>query len=97
MTSNPSDRAAIVTGGSDRVARRLQSGSPRTAWAFVIHYAGNPAPAKDVLTAITTAGGTASMFQADVADGTEVAKLFDHAEQTYGGVDIVVHTAGIQS
>jgi NAD(P)-dependent dehydrogenase (short-subunit alcohol dehydrogenase family) len=61
----------------------------------IVHYAGNPGPARDVVTAIIATGGRASAFQADVADEIEVAALFDHAERTYAGIDVVVHTAGI--
>jgi hypothetical protein len=41
----------------------------------VVRYAGNPAPANKVVTAITAAGGSAPSLQADVADETEVAAL----------------------
>lgn len=95
MTSNPRARVVIVTGGSVGIGQIAAERLAADGLSVVIHYAGNPAPAKDALTAITAAGGTASSFQADVADETEVAALFDHAAQTYGGIDVVVHTAGI--
>jgi 3-oxoacyl-[acyl-carrier protein] reductase len=95
MTSNPRARVAIVTGGSGGIGQIATKRLAADGLSVVIHYAGSPAPAKDALTAITAAGGTASLFQADVAHETEVAALFDYAEQTYGGIDVVVHTAGI--
>jgi 3-oxoacyl-[acyl-carrier protein] reductase len=63
--------------------------------SVLVHYAGNLARAKETVDAIVAAGGTASSAQADVADENEVAALFDEAERRYGGVDVVVHTAGI--
>jgi 3-oxoacyl-[acyl-carrier protein] reductase len=96
MTSEQTgDRVAIVTGGSGGIGQVTAQRLAADGMKVVIHYAGAPAPAKEAVTAILDAGGTASAFQADVADETEVAALFDHADQTYGGVDVVVHTAGI--
>ena len=63
--------------------------------SVLVHYAGNPARAEEVVTAITSVGGTAAAAQADVADEDDVAALFDQAEQQFGGIDVVVHTAGI--
>jgi 3-oxoacyl-[acyl-carrier protein] reductase len=45
--------------------------------------------------AITAGGGTAVAVPADVADEGEVAALFDRTREQFGGVDVVVHTAGI--
>ena len=63
--------------------------------AIVVAYAGRKAPAEEVVTAIVEAGGKATSFQADVAEESDVAALFDAAELSYGGVDVVVNAAGI--
>jgi 3-oxoacyl-[acyl-carrier protein] reductase len=52
-------------------------------------------PRDEVVKTIADNGGTAASFAADVADELQVGELFDTAEQLYGGVDVVVHTAGI--
>jgi 3-oxoacyl-[acyl-carrier protein] reductase len=88
-------RVAIVTGGSGGIGQVTAERLAADGMTVVINYAGSPAPAKEAVNAIIDAGGTASAFQADVADETDVAALFDYADQTYGGVDVVVHTAGI--
>jgi 3-oxoacyl-[acyl-carrier protein] reductase len=73
--------------------------SPRRLGAdglsVVVSYAGNPGRATEVVDQITAAGGTAAAFGADVADETDVTALFDEAGRRYGGVDVVVHAAGI--
>jgi 3-oxoacyl-[acyl-carrier protein] reductase len=94
-TSSPS-RVALVTGGSGGIGRAVCDRLAADGMSVLVHYAGNPARAEDVAKAITSAGGTASLAQADGADESEVAALFDQAEQQFGGVDVVVHTAGIQ-
>jgi 3-oxoacyl-[acyl-carrier protein] reductase len=92
-TSTP--RVAIVTGGSGGIGRAVAERLAGDGMSVLVHYAGNPGRAKEVVDAIVAAGGTASAAQADVGDENEVAALFDEAERRYGGVDVVVHTAGI--
>ena len=73
MTSDSGERVVIVTGGSDGIGEVAVKRLAADGVSVVIHYAGNPAPANEVVTAITAAGGTASSFQADVADEGKVA------------------------
>lgn len=46
---------------------------------------------------IAAVGGEAIAHRADVADEAAVAALFDAAEETFGGVDVVVHAAGVMT
>ena len=93
--SNSSPRTAVVTGGSGGIGRAVSERLAADGMSVLVHYADNPARAEEVVTAITNAGGTAAAAQADVADENDVAALFDQAEQQFGGIDVVVHTAGI--
>ena len=93
--SSSSPRTAIVTGGSGGIGRAVSERLAADGMSVLVHYADNPARAEEVVTAITSAGGTAAAAQADVADENDVAALFDQAEQQFGGIDVVVHTAGI--
>ena len=95
MTSTTPARVAIVTGGSGGIGRETAERLGRDGIAVVVAYAGNPARAKEAAAAIEATGGTAMAVQADVAQESEVAALFDAVEQAYGGVDVVVHAAGI--
>ncbi|MGX7680280.1 SDR family oxidoreductase [Jatrophihabitans sp. DSM 45814] len=91
----PGARVAVVTGGSGGIGRVTAERLASNGMTVVINYAGAPAPAKEAVSSIVDAGGIASSFQADVADETAVAELFDYVDQAYGGVDVLVHTAGI--
>ncbi|WP_353946360.1 SDR family oxidoreductase [Streptomyces sp. HUAS MG91] len=88
-------RVAVVTGGSGgiggAVARRLADAGT----AVVVHYAGAVDRAAEVVESITAAGGTAYAAPGDVAEPAEMERLFDAAEERFGGVDVVVNTAGI--
>jgi 3-oxoacyl-[acyl-carrier protein] reductase len=88
-------RVAIVTGGSRGIGRQVAARLAADGIAVVVNYAGNEAQAKEAVAEITAAGGQAIAVQADVADETAVAALFDEAERAYGGVDVVVHAAGV--
>jgi 3-oxoacyl-[acyl-carrier protein] reductase len=88
-------RVAIVTGGSGGIGGETAQRLARDGMAVVVAYAGRKAPAEEVVTAIVEAGGVATSFQGDVAEESDVAALFDAAELSYGGVDVVVNAAGI--
>ncbi|MES9559102.1 MULTISPECIES: SDR family oxidoreductase [unclassified Streptomyces] len=90
-------RVAIVTGGSRGIGRESAQRLAADGFAVVINYAGNHAEAESAVAAITEAGGQAVAFRADVADEVAVPALFDLAERTFGGVDVVVHAAGVMS
>ncbi|MFD9699751.1 SDR family oxidoreductase [Lentzea sp. NPDC059081] len=88
-------RVAIVTGGSRGIGRAAAERLAADGTAVVIVYAGNKTAADEAVEKITSAGGQAVAAQADVGDETAVAAAFDLAEETFGGVDVVVSSAGI--
>ncbi|BCL28705.1 SDR family oxidoreductase [Streptomyces aurantiacus] len=96
-STGTSPRVAIVTGGSRGIGRESAERLAADGFAVVVNFAGNQAAADETVGAITEAGGRAFAFRADVAEETEVAALFDAAESTYGGVDVVVHAAGVMT
>ena len=88
-------RVAIVTGGSGGIGRASSERLAADGVAVVVHYDSNRDRAEETVRSITDAGGTASAVAGDVADERQMAALFDEAESRYGGVDVVVNTAGI--
>jgi 3-oxoacyl-[acyl-carrier protein] reductase len=87
-------RVAVVTGASRGIGRAIATTLAAAGQAVVVGYAGNEAAAKEVVDEITAAGGRAVAAQADVADEDAVAALFDTAAREFGGVDVVVNSAG---
>ncbi|WP_173067605.1 SDR family oxidoreductase [Phytohabitans houttuyneae] len=87
-------RVAIVTGGSRGIGRHAAERLAADGLAVVVGYGGGKVEAQEAVAAITAAGGKAIAVQADVADESAVAALFDAAEREFGGVDVVVHAAG---
>ncbi|MGC4806310.1 SDR family oxidoreductase [Micromonospora sp. DT233] len=92
-----SQRVAVVTGGSRGIGRQVALRLAADGLAVAVGYAGNQAAAEETVAAITAAGGRALAVRADVADEPAVAALFDAAEASFGGVDVVVHAAGVMT
>lgn len=88
-------RVAVVTGGSGGIGRAAAERLAADGVAVVVHYAGNAARAADTVAAVTAAGGRAVAVRGDVADEDDMARVFDVAAAEFGGVDVLVHTAGI--
>ncbi|WP_067478848.1 SDR family oxidoreductase [Actinomadura hibisca] len=88
-------RAAIVLGGSGGIGGAVAQRLAADGTAVAVHYAGSREKAERVVESITAAGGTAFAAPGDVADPAEMARLFDLTEERFGGIDVVVNTAGI--
>ncbi|MCX5035976.1 SDR family oxidoreductase [Streptomyces coelicoflavus] len=94
-TAEPADpRVAIVTGGSRGIGRAVSLKLAADGLAVVVNYARDASAADETVKAIAEAGGRAVAVQADVAEEKEIAALFDRAEEEFGGVDVVVNSAG---
>ena len=94
-TTKTNGRVAIVTGGSRGIGREAAQRLSKDGFAIVVNYAGNQDEADAAVKSIIDSGGEAVAVQADVADEEAVAALFDAAEQEFGGIDVVVHAAGV--
>lgn len=89
------DRVALVTGGSGGIGRAVVERLAAEGYSVAVHYAGNKSKADAVVEAIAAAGGSAITVAGDVADETAMQTAFDQTEAAFGGVDVVVNTAGI--
>lgn len=95
MSQTTPSRVAIVTGGSRGIGRQAAVRLAQEGQAVVIVYASNQAEADSAVAEIKAAGGYAVAVQADVAEPEAVAAAFVRAEEAFGGVDVVVHSAGL--
>ena len=88
-------RVALVTGATGGIGRVAAERLAADGMAVAVHYSGNAARAEEIVSAITAAGGRAITVSGDVADETAMAAAFDAIEEAFGGIDVVVNTAGI--
>jgi 3-oxoacyl-[acyl-carrier protein] reductase len=95
MSTTSAPRVALVTGGSGGIGKAVVGKLAADGFAVAVHYAGNRAGADAIVKDVTAAGGRATAVGGDVADEQAMAAAFDQAEAAFGGIDVVVHTAGI--
>jgi 3-oxoacyl-[acyl-carrier protein] reductase len=88
-------RVALVTGGSGGIGQDVCRRLAADGMPVGVLYAGSADRAEKVVGSISEAGGRAVAVAADVADEAEMAAAFDRVEEEYGGIDVVVNTAGI--
>lgn len=95
MTTQTASRVALVTGGSGGIGKAVVEKLSSQGYAVAVHYAGNQGKSEALVAEIRSAGGSAISVRGDVADDTDMRTVFDQVEQTFGGLDVVVNTAGI--
>jgi len=89
------ERVAIVTGASGGIGHGVAVRLGQAGMAVALHYAGNRDRAEAAADEVKNAGGRAMVVSADIADEARVAAMFDDVEAEFGGIDVVVNTAGI--
>ncbi|WP_206444008.1 SDR family oxidoreductase [Nocardioides turkmenicus] len=90
-------RVALVTGGSGGIGTAVVERLVRDGFAVAVHYAGNAGRAEGLVAEITAAGGQAIAVGGDVADEVAMAAAFEATTESFGGIDVVVNTAGIMA
>jgi 3-oxoacyl-[acyl-carrier protein] reductase len=88
-------KAAIVIGASGGIGHAVALRLAKDGFAIAAAYAGNAAKAEELVAAIKSSGGTAIAVKADISNAADVERLFKATLDAFGGVNVLVHTAGI--
>lgn len=87
-------KVAVVTGGASGIGEAVALAIAARGGQVVVADI-NQAAAEQVVTVISSAGGSAKAITADVADPAAVEAMVQFAVDTYGGLDVAVNNAGI--
>ena len=88
-------KIAIITGASRGIGRAVAKRLAQDGFAVVVNYLSNAREAEEVVTEIKGIGADAISLKADVANQTDVERLFEETTKKFGSVDVVVHNSGI--
>ncbi|MFG1391015.1 glucose 1-dehydrogenase [Acidiplasma aeolicum] len=92
---NLTNKVALITGASGGIGRSIAMALADAGASVAVHYSSNLQNALDVVNAIKSNGGNAKEFNADVSSPESVEKLFNDVDSTFGRLDILVNSAGI--
>ncbi|HDM9195112.1 TPA: SDR family oxidoreductase [Listeria innocua] len=88
-------RVAFILGGSGGIGKAIAEKLVEQNFAVAVHYSGNKVKAETLVEEIVKAGGEAISVGGDVADEAQMIDAFDLITAHFGGVDVVINTAGI--
>jgi NAD(P)-dependent dehydrogenase (short-subunit alcohol dehydrogenase family) len=85
----------LVTGGGRGIGAATARLAARQGWAVAVNYTANSLAADEVVRTIRAGGGHALTVQADVADETQVLRMFEKVDAKLGRLTGLVNNAGV--
>lgn len=87
-------KVALVTGGSRGIGRAIALELAKHGATVAVNYRSNREAAEEVVAEITSAGGKAAAFEADVSDYDQSKAMVQQVISQLGPVTILVNNAG---
>ncbi|WP_043262977.1 3-oxoacyl-ACP reductase FabG [Streptomyces sp. CT34] len=88
-------RVALVTGATKGIGLAVATDLARAGATVLINYRRNPDRAQEALHAVRQLRPDAELLQGDIAEPADVDRMFRHIRSRHGGLDALVHNAGI--
>jgi NAD(P)-dependent dehydrogenase (short-subunit alcohol dehydrogenase family) len=89
------NKVLLVTGGSRGIGAATALLAAQNGWSVAVNYTANSLAADEVVRQIRASGGQAMSVQADVADETQVLRMFEHIDAKFGHLTGLVNNAGV--
>lgn len=86
-------RSALVTGAGRRLGRAIAIALGARGMRVAVHHHASEAGARETASAITAAGGTATLVRADLRDAAAADGLIADTVAAFGGLDVLVNSA----
>lgn len=90
-------KTILITGASRGIGRATALSFEDKNLNIVINYKKETEKAAEVVSILRKKGLNAISIQADISDYSQVVKMFDIIDETFGSVDILINNAGIAS
>jgi pteridine reductase len=96
MHSGSHHKVALITGsGKRRVGNAVATALAARGYAIALHYNRSAEEARQTVAQLTEQAVPAAAFQADVADESQVDRLFDEVLGHFGRLDVLVTAAAL--
>lgn len=97
MTKEFEGKVALVTGAAKNIGRSIALQLAAEGAAVGVNALSSKAEAEGVVSEIRSAGGSAEVFMADIADGDQVQGMVDGVIKQFGRLDILVLNASYRN
>ncbi len=88
-------KRALVTGGNSGIGAAVVMALADAGAKVAINYLVHPENTQTIVKEIQSKNGEVISIQSDVSDPNAVAKMFDQIDKEWGGIDILINSAGI--
>jgi glucose 1-dehydrogenase len=88
-------KRALVTGGNSGIGAGIVNALASAGAHVAVNYVAHPENAQALVRQIKDGGGDALAVEADVSNPDDVARMFRQVDAVWGGIDILVNSAGI--
>jgi len=85
-------KVALITGGARGLGRHISRAFLEQGYHIAVNYLNSEKEAEEI---IAHAGDRALSLKADVGDSSQVNKMLERIEQTFGRLDVLINNAGI--